>query len=151
MIFSSADAGGVASSSAATHANVAAKPLQSETFHGDPGIVGIAPGRSLNLSIVRSIVAGPTPGERMPVAPLDYFDAGFPGASQTVRITSLHDAKVFARRWVIRDKDPALKALLRHMEKANSSATADIAIRQLKQALACRGMLVDATALHSDH
>ena len=86
----------------------------------------------------------------MPVAPLEYFDAGFPGASQTVRITSLHDAKVFARRWVIRDKDPALKALLRHMEKANSSATADIAIRQLKQALACRGMLVEAIPLRSD-
>ena len=116
----------------------------------DPGIVGIAPARSLNLPIVRSIVAGPTLGERMPVAPLDYFDAGFPGASQTVRITSLHDAKVFARRWVIRDKDPALKALLRHMEKANSSATADIAIRQLKQALACRGMLVAEIPLRSD-
>jgi hypothetical protein len=94
--------------------------------------------------------AGPTPGDRMSVPQLDYFDAGFPGASQTVRITSLHDAKVFARRWVIRDKDPALKALLRHMEKANSSATADIAIRQLKQALACRGMLVDAIPLRSD-
>jgi hypothetical protein len=45
---------------------------------------------------------------------------------------------------VIRDKDPALKALLRHMEKANSSATADSAIQQLKQALASRGMLVTA-------
>jgi hypothetical protein len=36
------------------------------------------------------------------------------------------------------------------MEKANSSATADIAIRQLKQALACRGMLVAAIPLHGD-
>jgi hypothetical protein len=87
----------------------------------------------------------------MSVPPLDYFDAGFPGASQTVRITTLHDAKVFARRWVIRDKDPALKTLLRHMEKANSSATADIAIRQLKQALACRGLLVAANPLHNEH
>jgi len=81
----------------------------------------------------------------MSVTPADYFDAGFPGATQTVRVTNFHEAKVFARRWVIRDKDPALKALLRHMEKANSSATADSAIRQLKQALACRGMLVSAT------
>ena len=106
---------------------------------------------SLNALASRPKVAGPTPGDRMSVpSPLDYFDAGFPGASQTVRITSLHDAKVFARRWVIRDKDPALKALLRHMEKANSSATADIAIRQLKQALACRGMLVAAIPLRSD-
>jgi hypothetical protein len=80
----------------------------------------------------------------MSVPPIGYFDASFIGATQTVRITSLHDAKVFARRWVIRDKDPALKALLRHMEKANSSMTADIAIAQLKQALARRGMLVTA-------
>jgi hypothetical protein len=76
---------------------------------------------------------------------VDYFVANLPGASQTVRVESLYDAKVFARRWVIRDKDPALKALLRHMEKANSSATADSAIRQLKQALASRGMLVTAS------
>jgi hypothetical protein len=78
-------------------------------------------------------------------SPSDYFEASFPGATRSVRIVSFHDAQVFARRWVIRDKDPALKALLRHMEKANSSATADIAIKQLKQALACRGMLVTAT------
>jgi hypothetical protein len=80
----------------------------------------------------------------------DSFEASFPGASRSVRITSLNDAQVFARRWVIRDKDPALKALLRHMEKANSSATADVAIRQLKQALASRGMLVTAAAVLDD-
>jgi hypothetical protein len=86
----------------------------------------------------------------MSVPQLDYFDAGFPGTTQTVRITCLHDAKVFARRWVIRDKDPVLKALLRHMEKANSSATADSAIGELKQALARRGMLVTASPLLND-
>ncbi len=86
----------------------------------------------------------------MSLPPPDYFDAGFPGATLTVRITSLHEAKVFARRWVIRDKDPALKALLRHMEKANSSATADSAILQLKQALASRGLLVMASPLLND-
>jgi hypothetical protein len=78
----------------------------------------------------------------MITSPVDYFDAGFPGATQTVRITSFHEAKIFARRWVIRDKDPALKALLKHMERANSSATADSAMLQLKQALVCRGMLL---------
>jgi hypothetical protein len=83
----------------------------------------------------------------MSVAPVDGFEASFPGATQVVRVTNLHEAKVFARRWVIRDKDPALKALLRHIEKVNSSATAESAIRQLKQALACRGMLVTASAL----
>jgi hypothetical protein len=80
----------------------------------------------------------------MSVTPIGYFDAGFPGATQTVRISNLHEAKVFARRWVIRDKEPALKALLRQMEKANSSATADIAIRQLKRALETRGLLIAA-------
>jgi hypothetical protein len=86
----------------------------------------------------------------MSVPPADYFDASFPGATQIVRITSFHEAKVFGRRWVIRDKDPALKALLRHMEKANSSATADIAVRQLKQALERRGLLVTASPLLND-
>jgi hypothetical protein len=48
-----------------------------------------------------------------------YFDANLPGASQTVRIASLFEAKVFMSRWVIRDRDPALKALLRDVEKAS--------------------------------
>ena len=72
----------------------------------------------------------------------NYFDANLPGASETVRIASLHDAKVFVCRWTIRDKDPALKALLRHLEQARSSGTTDSAIWQLKQMLALRGMLV---------
>jgi hypothetical protein len=76
-----------------------------------------------------------------------YFDASFPGATQVVRVSNLHEAKVFARRWVIRDKDPALKALLRVIERVNSAATADSAIGQLRQALACRGMLVTTTAV----
>ena len=80
----------------------------------------------------------------------DYFEANFPGATQSVRISTLHDAKVFARRWVIRDKDPALKALLRHMEKANSFATGDGAIAQLKLALAQRGMLVTSSPAIDD-
>ena len=70
-----------------------------------------------------------------------YFDANLPGASQTVRIASFYDAKVFLCRWTIRDKDPALKALLRNMEQARSAATADSAIRQLQQVLASRGLL----------
>ncbi len=72
----------------------------------------------------------------------NYFDANLPGASQTVRIASFHDAKVFVARWVIREKDPSLKALLRNMEQARSSATADSAIQELQQALSARGLLV---------
>ena len=83
----------------------------------------------------------------MSAPPSDHFDAGFPGAALTVRITCLHEAKVFARRWVIRDKDPALKTLLKHMESANSSTTGDNAISQLKQALKSRGLLVTTNLL----
>jgi hypothetical protein len=72
----------------------------------------------------------------------NYFDAHLPGVSQSVRIASFYDAKVFACRWTIRDKDPALKALLRHMDQARSSTTEDSAMRQLQQALASRGLLV---------
>jgi hypothetical protein len=80
----------------------------------------------------------------MSPSPADHFDATLPGASQIVHIASLHDAKVFVCRWAIRDKDPALKVLLRQMEKAGDAATADGAIRNLKQTLASRGMLVTA-------
>jgi len=78
----------------------------------------------------------------MSLAQTNYFDAHLPGVSQSVRIASFHDAKVFACRWTIRDKDPALKALLRHMDQARSSTTEDSAIWELKQMLASRGMLV---------
>jgi hypothetical protein len=80
-------------------------------------------------------------GERMSFPQTNYFDANLPGTGKTVRIATYYDAKVFVRRWVIRDKDPALKALLRYMEKANSIATADTAINQLLQALSSRGLL----------
>src|SRR5947207_9597977 len=59
--------------------------------------------------------------KHMSLPQTDYFDANLPGASQTVRIASLYDAKVFVCRWMIRDRDPALKALLRDMEKAKNS------------------------------
>jgi len=71
-----------------------------------------------------------------------YFDANLPGASQTVRIASLYDAKIFVCRWVIRDRDPALKSLLRNVEKAKNFAMTESAIQQLTQALASRGLLV---------
>ena len=111
--------------------------------------MGIDTAARLRFSPSRAMVPCQTRLIEMTLPPSDYFDAGFPGASLPVRIASLHDAKVFARRWVIRDKEPALKLLLRHLEKANSSATADIAVRQLKQALAHRGMLISATPLLS--
>jgi hypothetical protein len=72
----------------------------------------------------------------------DYFDANLPGASQTVRIASLYDTKVFVCRWVIRDRDPALKALLRDMEKAKNFTMTESVIQQLTRALASRGLLV---------
>ena len=70
------------------------------------------------------------------------FDAILPGVSQPIRITTIQDAKVFLCRWAIRDKDPALKALLRDMAKTKSAAADAVTLRQLKQALASRGLLV---------
>ncbi|MFZ3338488.1 MAG: hypothetical protein WA199_21440, partial [Xanthobacteraceae bacterium] len=83
-----------------------------------------------------------TKGKHMSPPQTDYFDANLPGANQTVRIASLYDARVFVCRWVIRDKDPALKALLRQMEKAKSFAMTESAVQQLTQELATRGLLV---------
>ena len=51
-----------------------------------------------------------------------HFEAHLPLVASAVRITSLYDAQVFMRRWVIRDKDRNLKALLRTLERANSGA-----------------------------
>ena len=69
------------------------------------------------------------------------FEANLPGLSKPIRIMTRHDAEVFICRWTIRDKDPELKALLREMQRARSSATATSAILGLKQALASRGLL----------
>jgi hypothetical protein len=43
----------------------------------------------------------------MPLSQMSSFDANLPGAAKAVRIASFYDAKIFVRRWVIRDKDPA--------------------------------------------
>ncbi len=69
------------------------------------------------------------------------FDANLPSFDRRVRINSFHDAQVFVRRWAIRDKDRAIRALLRRMEKANSSEAANSAIEELKRELAARGLL----------
>ena len=103
-------------------------------------IAGISARTELRLMDRALIKKVEVEGERMFLPRADYFDANLPGASQTVRIASFYDAKVFVRRWVIRDKDPILKALLRGM--FNSFAATDSAIRQLQQALASRGLLV---------
>ncbi len=72
------------------------------------------------------------------------FEANLPRLDEAVLITSFHDAKIFARRWVIRDKDRDLKTLLRRMEKVDSWESAEAAIRELKQALSSRGLLPNA-------
>ena len=71
------------------------------------------------------------------------FDACLPRLERPIRIGSLHDAKIFARRWVIRDKDPALKALVRRLDKARSSEAQTIALHALRQALESRSLLLD--------
>ena len=74
------------------------------------------------------------------------FDACLPRVARAVRIAGLYDAQVFTRRWVIRDKDPALKALMRRLDRAhNSSETSAHALRDFKAALASRGLLPQLT------
>jgi hypothetical protein len=70
-----------------------------------------------------------------------HFEAHLPLASAAVRITSLYDAQVFMRRWVIRDKDRNLKALLRRLVRANSAAQMNEVIEDFKRALAAHGLL----------
>jgi hypothetical protein len=74
------------------------------------------------------------------------FDANLPNLDRTVRISSFYDAQVFVRRWAIRDKDRVIRALLRRMERANSSEAANSAIEELKRELAARGLLPAAEA-----
>jgi hypothetical protein len=70
-----------------------------------------------------------------------HFDAHLPLLATAVRITSLSDAQVFMRRWVIRDKDRNLKTLLRRLERANSAAHIAMAMEEFKQALAAHALL----------
>ena len=77
----------------------------------------------------------------MPYREYQHFDAWLPHVEKSIRIGSLDDAKIFTRRWVIRDKDPALKALVRRLDRVNSSDGAASALRALQQALASRNLL----------
>jgi hypothetical protein len=69
------------------------------------------------------------------------FDAWLPRLTTSIRISTLHDAQVFARRWVIRDKDPELKSLLRRVDRVSGGDAALIAMRDLREALTKRGLL----------
>lgn len=73
-----------------------------------------------------------------------HFDACLPSVPGTIRITSLTDAQVFTRRWVIRDKDRELKALLKRLERVGSSDKGYEAILEFKQALMARGLFPGA-------
>ena len=70
-----------------------------------------------------------------------HFEAHLPLVATAVQITSLYDAQVFMRRWVIRDKHRNLKALLRTLERANSGARIEVAMEEFKQALAAHALL----------
>lgn len=80
-------------------------------------------------------------GLGMTIPYVAHFDANLPSVAAPVRITSIYDAQIFTRRWVIRDKDRNLKTLLRKLEKANSGASIDEAMVDFKQALSARALL----------
>jgi hypothetical protein len=71
-----------------------------------------------------------------------HFDALLPQLAKSVRIAGLYDAQVFTRRWIIRDKDPELKALMRSLDRARGAEMAERALLDFKGALASRGLLV---------
>ena len=78
------------------------------------------------------------------------FDACLPRLERPVRISSVHDARIFARRWVIRDKDPALKALVRRLDRAHSSEAETSALHAFRQALDSRSLLPQHRANRED-
>ena len=75
------------------------------------------------------------------------FDANLPNLERSVRIKTFYEAVVFVRRWTIRDKDPAIKALLRRMERAHSSEAINTVLHEMKGELGRRGLL-PTPALH---
>lgn len=78
-------------------------------------------------------------------APSAYdFVAYLPDLAAPVRIDTYMDAQVFVRRWAIRDKDPAVRQLVRRMERANSSEHMTRAMNELRRELAARGLLSGA-------
>jgi hypothetical protein len=79
--------------------------------------------------------------DKMTIPFVHHFDASLPAVANPVRITSIDDARIFTRRWVIRDKDRGLKVLLRKLETANSGASIDEAIGEFKRALSDRSLL----------
>jgi hypothetical protein len=72
------------------------------------------------------------------------FVAYLPRLAAPVRIGTYTDAQVFVRRWAIRDKDPAVRDLVRRMERANSSERMTRAMTELRRELAARGLLSGA-------
>lgn len=70
-----------------------------------------------------------------------HFDAYLPEVAGAIRITSLQDAQVFTRRWAIRDKDRAIKLLLRALNRANSIQSADAAVANFRTVLRAHGLL----------
>lgn len=102
---------------------------------------GISADTGLWSPAKRSMMLRHTGHGQMSFSLAQQFEANLPGLSKPIRITTQHDAEVFTCRWAIRDKDPALKVLLREMQRANSSKTATTAILRLKQALTSRGLL----------
>ena len=77
------------------------------------------------------------------------FAAYLPRLAAPVRIVTFADAQVFVRRWATRDKDRAVRELVRRMDRANSAETIDRAVKELRRELAARGLLSGARSPQS--
>jgi hypothetical protein len=85
-------------------------------------------------AIMGDAITGDAPSAR-------EFAAYLPRLAAPVRIVTFADAQVFVRRWAIRDKDRAVRDLVRQMERANSAENIDRAVKELRRELAARGLL----------
>lgn len=88
-----------------------------------------------------AVCANPREALRIVCYETQVFRARLPEVTAPVSIQSLCDAQIFSRRWVIRDKDPALKKLVRLLDRARGGAETTSALRALQDALASRNLL----------
>jgi hypothetical protein len=72
------------------------------------------------------------------------FEALLPRIQAPVRIACVYDAQIFVRRWTIRDKDVAIKALARRLDRVDGGQSAVDALSELRKMLVARGLLIAA-------
>jgi hypothetical protein len=78
------------------------------------------------------------------------FFARLPGKQHAIKIGSVHEAKVFTRRWLIvaRNKDREAKAILKRLQGVTSDAGVPSAVDDFKALLEAKGLLAAGRGLN---